>query len=108
MFSLTHKGTDFVWNTECGNVFNRLKSLLTSAPPLVFPDFEKEFILEIDASGVGLGAVLAQEQDTGTRAPITYASRTLQKHKKNYGVAELEALGVSLGSQTFPSLSLWT
>ena len=61
LFSLTHKGTDFVWNTECGNVFNRLKSLLTSAPLLVFPDFEKEFILETDASGVGLGAVLAQE-----------------------------------------------
>ena len=94
LFSLTHKGADFVWNSECGNVFNRLKSLLTSAPLLVFPDFEKEFILETDASGVGLGAVLAQEQDTGVKAPIAYASRTLQKHEKNYGVTELEALGV--------------
>ena len=54
LFSLTHKGTDFVWNAECGNVLNCLKSLLTSEPFLVFPDFEKEFILETDASGVGL------------------------------------------------------
>ena len=94
LFSLTHKDSDFVWSEECENVFNGLKSLLTSAPLLVFPDFEKEFSVETDASGVGLGAVLAQEQDTGTKAPITYASRTLQRHEKNYGVTELEALGV--------------
>ena len=94
LFSLTHKDSDFVWSEECRNAFNHLKSLLTNAPLLVFPDFEKEFILETDASGVGLGAVLAQEQDTGAKAPIAYASRTLQKHEKNYGVTELEALGV--------------
>ena len=63
LFSSTHKGTDFVWNAECRNVFNCLKSLLTSVPLLVFPNFEKGFILETDAFGVGLGAVLAQEQD---------------------------------------------
>ena len=68
--------------------------MLTSAPLLGFPDFKKEFILETDASDVGLGAVLGQDQDTGTKAPITYASRTLQRHEKNYGVTELEALRV--------------
>ena len=38
--------------------------------------------------------MLAQEQEGGGKAPIAYASRTLQKHEKNYGVTELEALGV--------------
>jgi len=94
LFALTHKGSEFIWSTECENVFKQLKSLLTDAPLLVFPDFEKEFILEIDASGQGLGAVLVQEQDNGTTAPIAYASRTLQRHERNYGVTELEALGV--------------
>lgn len=79
---------------ECESIFKQLKSLLTNAPLLVFPDFEKEFILETDASGSGLGAVLAQEQEGGGKAPIAYASHTLQKHKKKYGVTELEALGV--------------
>jgi len=41
-----------------------------------------------------LGAVFAQEQEDGLVAPIAFASRTLQKQEKSYGVTELEALGV--------------
>ena len=61
---------------------------------LAFPDFKRDFILETDASGTGLGAILSQKQDDGTIRPICFASRTLQTHKGNYGVSELEALAV--------------
>ena len=101
LFMLTHKGSEFVWSQECKRVFEQLKSLLSTAPILVFPNFEKEFILETDASLSGLGAVLAQQQDNKTVAPIAYASRTLQKHERNYGVTELEALGVVWGVKHF-------
>ena len=93
LFNLTCKDTKFVWNPQCQDTFDHLKNLLVNAPLLVYPDFTKDFVLETDASGSGLGAVLAQEQENGLIAPIAFASRTLQKHEQNYGVTELEALG---------------
>ena len=74
---------------QCQEAFDRLKELLASSPILKFPDFKCPFILETDASGSGLGAVLAQEQPDGTTHPIAYASRSLQKHEQNYGITEL-------------------
>ena len=64
--------------------------------------FDHGFVLDTDASGVGLGAVLAQKQENGAVRPIAYASGTLQKHEQNYGVTELEALGCSMALPTLP------
>ena len=61
---------------------------------LCYPDFACPFILETDASGIGLGAVLAQGQPDGMVRPIAYASRSLQQSERNYGVTGLEGLGV--------------
>ena len=94
LFDLTPKNAPFVWTQLCEEAFGRLKELMTGAPTLAFPDFARAFILETDASGEGLGAVLAQKLDDGAVHPIAYASRTLQPHERNYGVTELEALGV--------------
>ena len=47
--------------TACQEAFDRLKMVLTNAPFLAFPDFNRDFLLEKDASGIGLGAVLAQK-----------------------------------------------
>ena len=64
---------------------------LTEAPVLAYPRFGIGFLL---ASGVGLGAILAQKHEDEMIRPVVYASRTLQSHERNYGVTELEALGV--------------
>ena len=63
---------------------------------LAYPRFghDREFILETDASGIGLGAVLSQKQDDGHLHPIAYASRSLNPHEKNYCISELETLGL--------------
>ena len=94
MYALTHKDTPFVWSTDCQAAFDCLRSHLTQAPVLAYPQFGKDFLLETDASGVGLGAVLSQVQVDGTIRPIAFASRTLQPHEGNYGSSEMEALAV--------------
>ena len=93
---LTKKNVVFNWTHECEEAFSKLKASLTSAPVLSFPVFgpDTEFILETDASGVGLGAILSQEQTDGCVHPIAYASRSLDPHEKNYGISELETLAL--------------
>ena len=86
---LVIKGAD-----ESLESFDYLKGLMIQALLLLFLDFIKSFMLEADAYGQGLGAVLGQQQESGFTAPIPYASRTLQKHEQNYGATKLEALGV--------------
>ena len=94
--ALMKKNALFEWSGACEDAFCHLKELLVTAPVLSYPKFERErgFILETDASKVGLGAILSQRQDDGTVHPIAYASRSLNTHERNYGISELETLGL--------------
>lgn len=71
------------------NAFEQLKTLLTSHPILKYPDFNKPFVLNTDASQYAIGAVLLQDNH-----PIAYASRTLNNHEINYSTTEKELLAV--------------
>ncbi|KAI3352779.1 hypothetical protein L3Q82_019358 [Scortum barcoo] len=87
---------DTVWTPQCEESFEALKSRLVSAPVLTYADFSRPFILEIDASHSGLGAVLSQETDSGVR-PVAYASRGLQpteRNMSNYSSMKLEFLAL--------------
>ena len=77
--------------------------MLVTAPVLAYPQFQSEhpFILETDASTEGLGAILAQQQSDGKVHPIAYASRSLNPHERNYGITELETLGLVWAVKTF-------
>lgn len=92
---LTRKGAEFVWSAECNNAFETLKMKLLCAPVLAYPDITKPFILETDAYGSGVGAVLSQSQDDGALHPVAYASRSLTRAESNYGITELETLAVA-------------
>ena len=112
MYAMT-KDVPFQWNPDCQQAFEALKQCQTESPKLYptlavssswrwmlleldweqcsFLDFSHEFLF---ASGVGLGAVLAQEQSDGTIWPLAYASCSLQPHEKHYPVTNLPALAI--------------
>lgn len=65
--------------------FQILKQLLVEAPILAYPDFGRDFLLEIDAFSIGLGAVLAQQQDDNQIRPVAYISSTLYPMRRIMG-----------------------
>ena len=87
----------FVWVSEHQQAFDALKLALTAAPLLGYPNFNREFILETDASLRGLGAVLSQVDEDGKVHVIAYASETLRPSEEsmyNYSSAKLELLAL--------------
>jgi hypothetical protein len=67
---------------------------LTTAPVLAYPNFKTNFLLQTDASGIALGAVLGQIGEDKRVHPVAYASRQLSKPEKRYSATEREALAV--------------
>ena len=84
------------WTQQCQQAFDNLKHALISSPVLGYAQFDQSFVLEVDASFQGLGAVLSQQQPEGQRV-IAYASRTLrpaERNMKNYSSMKLELLAM--------------
>jgi hypothetical protein len=95
LHKLTEKEKAFHWSDDCETAFQTLKQALTQSPILAYPrPGEEQFILDTDASGVGIGAVLSQVQD-GQERVIAYGSRALSKTDRNYCVTRQELLAVA-------------
>jgi hypothetical protein len=90
---LTKKKIKFAWSDECETAFRNLRERLITAPILSCPDFDRQFVLQCDASAYGIGAVLSQKFDDGERA-ICYLSRSLTRQERNYSTTERECLAV--------------
>ena len=69
-----------------------LKQAYMSSPVLAFTDYMKDFLLKMDTSKEGLGAVLSQKQVDGLYHPVAYGSQALTAHEKNYHSMKLEFL----------------
>ena len=87
----------FQWSPECQESFEKLKEALITTLVLSYLDYSKPFILEMDASLKGLGAVLSQEGSYGNVRVVSFMSHTLkpyEKSMKNYSSMKLELLAL--------------
>ncbi|KAF3641486.1 hypothetical protein FXO38_21615 [Capsicum annuum] len=98
--NLLKKG-NFKWNDATDTAFKKLKKAITSAPILALPDFFKEFMVETDASGEGIGAMLVQENKT-----IAFFSQGLSDRNKALAVYERKLLAVVTAVQKWRSYLL--
>ena len=97
---LTRKGVTFKWGEKQQEAFKALKETLASAETLAYYDKDAKTRVIADASPVGLGAVLAQEQN-GNWRPVYYASRSLTAVERRYSQTEREALALVWACERF-------
>ncbi|KAD6453241.1 hypothetical protein E3N88_07946 [Mikania micrantha] len=88
------KKNGFHWNDEAWSAFNALKTALTTAPVLHLPDFDKEFVVECDASSDGVGAILSQAEH-----PIAYFSKGFTPSTRFKSAYDRELLALVLAVQ---------
>ena len=91
---LTRKHARFSWCERAEQAFKTLAETLVNPPVLAYPDFSNSFRLITDASAVGIGAVLCQEDENGNERPLCYSSRTLNKAERNYSTIKRELLAI--------------
>ena len=85
----------FSWTPEAESAFSTLKSLFTSAPVLILPQPSRQFIMEVDASDVGIGAVLSQRSEEDQQIhPVAFLSRRFSPAEQTYDVGNRELLAV--------------
>ena len=93
--ALTSTTTPFLWSSAADEAFSELKTRFTTAPVLAMPDATRQFILEVDASELGVGAILSQRSPEDDKLhPCAFFSRRLTPAEKNYDVGNRELLAI--------------
>lgn len=85
------KKDSFMWGEKATEAFEKLKRAMTSVPMLALPNFDQPFVVETDASGYGLGAMLMQNQQ-----PIAYFSQVLMVRARLKSIYERELMAMVL------------
>ena len=101
---LTKKDTEWIWGREQEEAFQLLKDCLIKPPILRYPDFTRDFIIDTDASGFGVGSVLGQVQivqGEEKEVVIAYASKHLSKSQVNWSTEEKECFAILHATKVF-------
>ncbi len=95
--NLTSTRRRFCWSEQALEAFEKLKSRFVSAPILINPDPSRQFIVEVDASEVGVGAILSQRSPSDNKVhPCAFFSHRLTPSERNYDIGNKELLAVKL------------
>ena len=89
-----------VWSTIMLDEFSYLKTVLCDVPSLTLPTVQDDFLLQTDASGLGIGAILSVVRQK-EELPVAYFSRKLKPREQKYSATELEGLAVMAAVQHF-------
>lgn len=92
--------TKFVWTKEAEEAMEVIKSILSTAPVLANPDYNKPFIIQTDASDIGMGGVLVQGEGDEERV-VAYFSQKFNASQRKYQTTERECLAVILTVEKF-------
>ncbi|XP_047533388.1 uncharacterized protein K02A2.6-like [Vanessa atalanta] len=101
LYNLLHKNVKWEWTSIHEDAFNKIKKLMATDKYLAHFDPHATLILTVDASPVGLGAVLSQIGQDGIERPVSYASRTLNAAEKKYAQIQKEATAIIFGVRRF-------
>ena len=101
LWELTRASAEWNWTSKEEAAFNELKRQLTQAPVMAYFKQGAPTRVVTDASGVGLGAILEQQQPDGLYRPVYYASKKLSSVEQRYSQFERETLGARWACQKF-------
>ncbi len=94
LHNLTKKGIAWRWTSNEQTAFEALKRVVTKEPVLLFPQLDKPFKMEVDASAITIGAVLNQKGEDGKTHPVAYYSESFSAPERNYDVYDRELLAI--------------
>ncbi|GJP42002.1 hypothetical protein CLOM_g1600 [Closterium sp. NIES-68] len=98
--NLLKKNTPYEWEPKHQEAVEQLKQAVTSAPVLILPDPERDYVIEADASDQSVGAFLMQDQGNGLQ-PIACLSKKLHGAEVNYPIHDKEALAIIIAFKTW-------
>ena len=101
LFELMKKNARFDFNHKCRVAFQLLKDEVASDRIMAYPNPERPYILDTDCSGVGMGAVLSQVNESDEERPVAFYSRTLSPAERKYSVTKMEMCAMVAGIRHF-------
>ena len=104
LYTLLHDDIKFQWTPELETIFQNVKNTMTADTELTIPNTKHPFFITVDASLVGLGAVLFQMNETNKIKVISYNSRILNTQEQKLSTLDRELLAIVYALQIYEFL----